>query len=377
MYKIDLHTHILPSDWPDLREKYGYGRFVRIEHDLDAKGCSCGARLLIDGEQFRSVKPNCYDHKMRLDEMDATGVNVQVLSTVPVMFSYWAKPEHTHDLCRFLNDHIAEICREHPTRFVGLGTLPMNAPELAVRELERCVNDLGLRGIEIGSHVEQPRTKDWNLSEPALFPVFEACERLGAAVFVHPWDMMGEEDMGKYWLPWLVGMPAETARAVCSMIFGGVFDRLTHLRVCFAHGGGSFPYTIGRIEHGYKCRPDLVATDCASNPWSYLADYDKPARFYVDSLTHSRNALRYLISMMTDQRIALGSDYPFPLGEARPGAMVDSMYDLTYQTKQRVLAGTAIEFLDLDPVAYGMKDLYTSPYSEPEVRAGERGDLDA
>lgn len=370
MYKIDIHTHILPPDWPDLRERYGYGRFVKIEHDRDATGCSCGARLLINGEHFRNVKPNCFDHEVRLLEMDETGVNIQVLSTVPVMFGYWAKPEHTYDLSRLINDHIAEVCRAHPDRFVGLGTVPMNDPELACRELERCMKDLGLRGVEIGSHVEQPRSRDWNLSEPRLFPFFEACERLGTAVFVHPWDMMGEEDMGKYWLPWLVGMPAETARAVSSLIFGGVFDRLPELRVCFAHGGGSFPYTIGRIEHGYKCRPDLVATDCEHNPWWYLADYDKPARFYVDALTHSRNALRFLISMMDERRIALGSDYPFPLGEARPGAMIDSMYDLTHQTKQRLLAGTAIEFLDLEPADFGMADLYTSPYSKQEPQAG-------
>ncbi len=377
MYKIDIHTHILPPGWPDLSKKYGYGRFVSFEPLHDDTGCQCGANLLIDGKSFRQIKPNCYDERVRLVEMDETGVNVQVLSTVPVMFSYWAKPEHTLDIARFLNDHIAEVCARHPKRFIGLGTVPMQNPDLAIAELERCVNDLGLAGVEIGSHVEQPRSPDWNLSEPALFPFFEACDRLDAAVFVHPWDMMGEESMRKYWLPWLVGMPAETSRAICSMIFGGIFDRLPNLRVCFAHGGGAFPYTIGRIEHGYKCRPDLVATDCEHNPWWYLADYDKPARFFVDSLTHSRNALRYLISMMDERRICLGSDYPFPLGEARPGAMIDSMYDLTYQTKQRLLAGSAIEFLDIDPADFDMGDIYHSPYereqsSTPQARDSAR-----
>ena len=248
---------------------------------------------------------------------------------------------------RHLNDHIAGLCREYPKRFVGLGTLPMQAPELAVKELERCVKELGLAGVEIGSHVEQPRSADWNLSEPALFEIFQAAEELGAAVFVHPWDMMGEEDMGRYWLPWLVGMPAETARAVCSMIFGGIFDRLPSLRVMFAHGGGSFPYTIGRIEHGWACRPDLVAVDNPRNPWSYLAELGKPAQFYVDALVHSRNALRYLVALMDERRVAMGSDYPFPLGEAKPGSMIDSMYDLTDATKMQLLGGSALEFLNL------------------------------
>jgi aminocarboxymuconate-semialdehyde decarboxylase len=224
----------------------------------------------------------------------------------------------------------------------------MQDPKLAVKELERCMNDLGMAGIQIGSHIERPGEADWNLWEPALFEVFQACQDLGASILVHPWDMMGRDQMGKYWLPWLVGMPAETARAVCAMIFGGVFERLPELRVCFAHGGGSFPYTIGRIEHGFNSRPDIVAVDSAHNPWSYLADYGRPARFWVDSAVYSRNALRYLIAMMDERRVALGSDYPFPLGEARPGAMIDSMYDLTDKTKRQLLSGSALEFLGME-----------------------------
>ncbi|GIW74816.1 MAG: 2-hydroxy-3-carboxy-6-oxo-7-methylocta-2,4-dienoate decarboxylase [Phycisphaerales bacterium] len=350
MFKIDLHTHMLPASLPDLAERFGYGGWVKMTPiPADDPGpFAGGARLSIDGKHFRDVKPNCLHAEARLQDMELTNVHVQVVSTVPVMFSYWAKAEHTLELARLLNDDLAERCRAYPDRFVGLGTLPMQDPGLAVGELERCMHDLGLAGVQIGSHIERPGAPDWNLWEPALMDVFAACESLGAAVFVHPWDMMGRDQMGKYWLPWLVGMPAETARAVCAMIFGGVFDRFPRLRVCFAHGGGSFPYTIGRIEHGYNSRPDIVAVDCASNPWSYLADYGRPARFWVDSAVYSRNALRYLIAMMDERRVAMGSDYPFPLGEARPGAMIDSMYDLTDKTKRQLLSGSALEFLNLD-----------------------------
>ncbi len=341
--KIDLHTHILPPSWPDLEAKYGYGGFVRLEH-CDA----CSARMMIGARHFRTVERNSWDPSIRLQEMEATGVSRQVLSTVPVMFSYWAKPADALDLSRLLNDHLAEIVREHPAQFSGLGTIPMQSPELAAEELRRCVEDLGLRGVQIGSHVDaneychaaNPR----NLDDPALEVVWRIAEQVDAAIFVHPWDMAGASRMPKYWLPWLVGMPAETSLAICSMIFGGVFERFPKLRVAFAHGGGSFPFTIGRIEHGFKVRPDLTAVDNKINPRDYLARDGSPARFYVDSLVHDPAGLDYLLKLFGAERIALGSDYPFPLGEAHPGKMIEGM-NLPSLVKDQLFYKTAHEFL--------------------------------
>jgi aminocarboxymuconate-semialdehyde decarboxylase len=343
--KIDLHTHILPRDWPDLDAKYGYSGFVRLDHYKP-----CCARMLIGNRVFREITENVWDPRRRVEEMDATDVSIQVLSTVPVMFSYWAKPNDTLDLSRFLNDHIAEVVRENPNRFVGLGTVPLQDADLAAQELDRCMRELGLCGAEIGTHVDPnehchgPDCR--NLDHRSLDVVWKTAEQLNAALFVHPWDMMGKERMPKYWLPWLVGMPAETCLAICSMVFGGVFERFPKLRVAFAHGGGAFPFTIGRIEHAFYVRPDLVAIDNKTNPRNYLATDRTPARFYVDSLVHDADALKILLKLFGRERVALGSDYPFPLGETKPGQLIESM-DLSAKEKEQLFSGTAREFLGL------------------------------
>jgi len=339
LLKIDIHTHILPEHWPDLHERFGYGGFVRLEHHKP-----CCARMMVDDKFFREIEDNCWSPTRRIHNCDETGVHVQVLSTVPVMFNYWAKPQDTLDLSKILNDHIASIVREYPQRFIGLGTLPMQAPHLAVAELERCVHELGLAGVQIGSHIN-----DWNLDEPELFEIFEAAASLGAAVFVHPWDMMGKDRMPKYWLPWLVGMPAETSLAICSIIFGGVLERLPNLRIGFAHGGGAFPFTLGRVQHGFDVRPDLCALDNQTSPRDYLG------KFYVDSLVHDADALRFLVNQLGDNRVSLGSDYPFPLGEAKPGTLIESINEFSATTKAKLLAGTAMEFLGVNHHQYESK----------------------
>jgi len=331
VFKIDIHTHILPENLNDLTNSFSDPRFLRMDI-IDNQS----AMLKKDGVAFRKVDCNCWNHQKRIQECDSTSVDMQVLSTIPVLFSYWAKDDEGLMLSRFLNDHIAKVVRNAPKRFIGLGTVPMQNIDLAIQEMDRCITELNLPGIEIGSNVNGR-----NLSEAEFQPIFEHAEKIGCAIFVHPWEMMGQADMQKYWLPWLVGMPAETSRAICSIIFGGVFEKFPALKIAFAHGGGAFPFTIGRIDHGFHVRPDLCAIDNKKLPSSYLK------HFYVDSLVHNETALSFLINRLGENQIALGSDYPFPLGEHHPGNLIEGM-ELSDATKQRLLAGTALEWLGLD-----------------------------
>jgi aminocarboxymuconate-semialdehyde decarboxylase len=336
MLKIDVHTHILPKDIPRWKDRFGYGGFIQLDH---YKPC-CARMIRDDGKQFRDVEANCWAPVTRIEEMDAAGIGVQVLSTVPVMFSYWTKPEYGLEIAKFLNDHIADVAAEFPIRFVGLGTVPMQDISLAVKELERC-KKIGLKGVQIGTNVNQ-----LNLSEPQFFDFFNACVEQDMAVFVHPWEMMGEADMQKYWLPWLVGMPAEVSRAICSLAFSGVLERLPGLRICFAHGGGSFPATIGRINHGFNVRPDLFP-DNPHSPRKYLS------RMYFDSLVHEPAKLDYLVKLVGADQIMLGTDYPFPLGELEPGRLIDSMpYDNSI--KQMLFNGAALNWLNLDRKTFAL-----------------------
>jgi aminocarboxymuconate-semialdehyde decarboxylase len=327
---IDIHTHILPRDIPDFGRRFGYGGFIHLDHHRP--GC---ARMMMDDKFFREVQANVWDPEERMKEGETQRVQVQVLSTVPVMFSYWARPQDTLTLAMFLNDHIAGIVEAHPKRFIGLGTLPMQDIDLSIRELERCKR-IGLRGVQIGTHVE-----GLNLGEPRLFPLFQACEELDMAIFVHPWDMVGKERTEKYWLPWLVAMPMETTLAITSMIFAGVFERLPKLRVAFAHGGGSFPGTLGRIQHGFDVRPDLCAVDNAVAPSAYLG------RFWLDSLVHDPAMLQHVVNLCGADKIALGTDYPFPLGELQPGKLIHSMPWDDAQ-KEMLLSGAALKWLGLE-----------------------------
>jgi aminocarboxymuconate-semialdehyde decarboxylase len=333
-FKIDIHSHFLPKELPSFKDKFGYGGFIELRYDKEK---SCTHMHRDDGTFFRTIETNCIDAKARLRDLDEHNINIQVLSTVPVMFNYFTKPDDGEFLSRFLNDNLKEAVDFAPKRFIGLGTIPLQSADHAIRELERCKTECQFPGVQIGSHIN-----DWNLNAKELNPFWEAAQDLEMSVLVHPWDMLGKDQIPEYWLPWLVGMPAETARAICYMIFGGVFEKFPKLKVCFAHGGGSFPMTVGRIQHGFDVRPDLCAVDNNNPPRDYIG------KFYIDSIVHDPNALKYVVDLMGADKIMLGSDSPFPLGELSPGKLIENHTELDHSVKEQLLYKTASEWLGIN-----------------------------
>ncbi len=329
MFTIDTHTHIIPKHMPNFTKKFGYGNFITLDHH------EAGRAWMMQGEKrFREITENCWDPLVRIEEMQQHHANMQVICTIPVLFSYWAKAHDCFEISQFLNDDIAATVNNHPDHFIGLATVPMQDTKLAVKELERCMAN-GFRGVQIGSNIN-----DQNLNEEQFDDFFAACESLNAAILVHPWQMMGQEHMSKYWLPWLVGMPAEISRAICSMIFGGVFEKYKNLKVCFAHGGGSFLPTISRIEHGWDCRPDLVAIDNRKNPKEYLG------KFWVDSHVCDHKMLQYVVDLVGADKVMQGSDYPFPLGESVPGELVRTA-PMSQTDKEKIMSHSAKAWLGI------------------------------
>jgi aminocarboxymuconate-semialdehyde decarboxylase len=334
--KIDIHTHILPKNWPNWNEKFGYDGWLTIEHDDDGT-----ARMMnSNGKIFRIVEENCWSPTKRIIEMNEKGVAVQVVCTVPgTGFNYHVPAADAVEVAQYLNDHLHGIIQEFPTRFIGLGTLPMQDTNLAIQELRRCINELHFHGIQIGSHINGK-----NLESPDLEAFWTEVESLNCAVFIHPWYMGTEERLTKHWFQWTLGMPHETAIAMSSLIFGGVLERHPTLKLCFAHGGGSFPLLIGRLTHGFDVRPDLCQTCNKQQPETYLH------RLYLDSLVHDPDVLKLIVKKFGNNRVIMGTDYPFPLGEIdAPGKLIEDVFDADLEMKHNLLWRNAVEFLNLSP----------------------------
>ena len=331
MRVIDIHNHFFPRQWPDLAVRYGTPDWPWIKHTEAGK-----AEIMVGDRFFRHIYSACWDPAVRLQEMDRDGVDLQVISATPVLFAYDRPAEHALDCARIFNDAALELCAEGKGRLKSLCQVPLQDVDAACRELSRCMR-AGHLGVQIGNHVG-----DKNLDDPGIVTFLHHCADEGAAVLVHPWDMFGAKRMPKYMMPWTVGMPAETQLGIVAMILGGAFDKLPkNLRICFAHGGGSFAFLLGRLENAWQHHPAARGV-CELPPRSYVS------RFSVDSAVFDERALQFLVGTMGAECVMLGSDYPFPLGEHGVGSLIRSSL-LDSRAKARLLGGNAEEFLGLVP----------------------------
>ena len=287
---------------------------------------------MLGNEAFRPVYRALWDPEFRLQELDEQGIDVQVTCSTPVLFGYDWDPKVALDWAQRLNEEAVAFCAANPDRLKALSQVPMQDLKMACEEASRA-KALGCVGVQIGNHVG-----DKDLDHPELVDFIIHCANEDIPVFIHPWDMMGGPNrMQKWMLPWLVAMPAETQLGMLSLILSGAMEKIpTDAKICFAHGGGSFAYLLGRVDNAWKHR-DIIRQDCPMPPSSYAN------RFYVDGAVFDEAALTMLVNTMGEDRVMLGSDYPFPLGEQAIGELIAES-KLTGAQKEKLLYQNAQTF---------------------------------
>jgi aminocarboxymuconate-semialdehyde decarboxylase len=299
---IDVHTHFVPSQFPAYRGKHAEVRWPSMQHD------GCGhANVMIHGKNYRTVVQACWDADKRLVEMEAAGIRRQVVSPMPELLSYWLPPEDAAVLLRHVNDEIAGLCAAHPQRFSGLGGVPLQDVDLAVRELEHVLRAQKLVGVEIATNVNGVP-----IGDPRFEPFFAAAEELGCPIFVHALHPAGKDRLvGPAALEQIVAFPGDVALAIASMITGGMLERHPKLRIGFSHGGGAFAILLPRIEHGWKTTP--AVRDAIPQAPSVYAK-----QLYYDSLVYDAKTLAFIIERFGASQIMIGTDYPFAIQDKDP-----------------------------------------------------------
>jgi aminocarboxymuconate-semialdehyde decarboxylase len=334
MDSIDIHFHVVPPQFVDAVRREQFAEAARIERTGARDHLIYAAPPDVVVEPDTTLHPAEYDERLMLDGLDRRKLDAAVIGPSPGLFFYWAEPALGARIAGALNDGIAAMVRAHPGRFVGMGTVPMQDGTLAARELERAVTTLGLRAIEICTHINGV-----DLDDPRFDPVFAAAERLNVPFFIHPQNWGDMRRLKNYHLWNLVGFPTETALAAAHLITGGVFERHPGLKVVLAHGGGYFPYQIGRLDHGFDVRRE-VNQHLPRRPSEYLGG------IYCDTITHNSLALRFLLDRVGDDHVVIGTDYPFDMGYDAPVDVVRDL-DLGAEREAKVLGRNLARLLDL------------------------------
>lgn len=328
---IDIHAHYVPRESLSVATEIGRRYDLMIERD------DKGRELVVRSgkRSFGPLKREFYDLELRLTIMDQAGVDIQAISAQNSFFFYWMALEEGLEFARWLNEALATAVKKYPARLVALATVPLQDSPSAAAELERAMTKLGLRGVQIGSNVNGRYFDD-----PGFDPFWEAAQALDALIFVHPTNIAGADRMKDYNLANLIGNPTETSLAFAKCIFGGVLERFPRLKFCLAHAGGFLPYTWGRLERGYQTN-QACHEKITQSPGEYVK------RFYFDTISHSQIALEYLVANFGADRVLLGSDYPFDMGDPEPRKTVNELR-IESEQKKKIAGANAAKLLKIE-----------------------------
>ena len=326
---VDIHCHIATPDCQPLvrdiftPDKEPFTRFSTPETQE------------INQRMFASVAPKLTLPEERLKDMDAMGIDIQVISPSPTQYYYWTDGELGLQLAQMQNNRVAEIVQAHPTRFAGMGTVPLQDVDRAMQELQRITRELGLRAVEVSSNVNGV-----DYDDPRFAPFFAKAEELGVLIFMHPIGFTDGGRLSAYYLTNTIGQPLESTVAVSRMIFGGVLERHPRLKFCVAHGGGYLPYYAGRMDHAYTVRPECQRA-ISRPPSSYLR------QLYYDSVVYTGTTLAALVATVGSDRVLLGTDYPFDMGEGDPVGLIARTRGMTRAAKEQVWGANAARLLGI------------------------------
>jgi aminocarboxymuconate-semialdehyde decarboxylase len=330
-FTVDLHCHAL---FPEV-EKLVAGLPQKLaEPEMMLRAMGAATVHYNNTTMLPQVGPKLVNLELRLRDMDDMGVDMQLVSPTSTQHYYWAEPDLAREVVRIQNEGIAHLCQSHPERFIGLGTLALQHPDLAIEQLDHAVRTLGLRGVEISTMVGSKE-----LDDPSLERFWAKVEELGCIVFIHPFGTTLGARLDRHYLSNVIGQPIETTIALSHLIFGGVLDRYPGVRLLAAHGGGYLPSYIGRSNHAYHSRPD--AHGCKKPPGEYLK------QIWFDHLVYEPEALRHLVAEVGASQVVIGTDYPFDMGHYAIAGLLEAVPGLSGEERDAILHGNAERLLGM------------------------------
>jgi aminocarboxymuconate-semialdehyde decarboxylase len=329
---VDVHTHFVPEHLPVMENRFGGDRWPVTK-------CACGdtshKQVMISGKNFRTITDQCWSPERRITDMDQEEVTIQVLSPMPELLSYWFKAEDTLEYSRYINSELSRFIENDPKRFIGLGMVPLQDPELAAKEIKRLKNEFGLKGVEVGTNINGK-----SIGDPFFDPFFAEAEAENMIIFIHALHPIGKERIvGPSALSALIGFPTENAYALASLITGGILEKFPNLKIYVSHGGGSFSTLLPRLTYGWEKMEEIRKT--CPHPPSYYAK-----KIFYDTLVYDIKMLQFLLSRFGASQLMIGSDYPFLIREKNPGYWIDKL-GVSQSEKEMILHKNAFNLFGI------------------------------